>query len=465
MSFAKLSLGTGLWIAVMACAYQTTIYGIWAGICAILKRRFGLSWIITGPLCMACLEATLPFMFKMYLGIIAWRMWPMMQIAEIGGPPAVSGLIILVNLVLGEFILARIHHQSQHVATKIGAVVFILLLSAGWIRGMHIESVSKQSPQLNVGLLQPNFGIVSINERKLRGFQYIKALQKAMVKMAKKDVDLIIWPESSWPYPFNRTMKKEFYLKHPYALRPNEKNRLLFGSLTYTNESDVVYNSAILIAKNGNVAGYYHKNRLVPFGENIPLADIFPNTVERIRKRLPEWPDIVRGESPQLLIDGNLRIAPLICSEDIEMDYVHHMARLKPNLLVSIANDAWFEDSAATRQHLALAAFRAVETRRDLVRDTNTGISAIVDALGRVKLEGPLVHVPINDPQSPTLLTGEVSLLNIFALAPYTVRYFPWACFLAMVIIILSRIKWVEVISPLYDFQKRKRKKRQKRKK
>lgn len=79
----------------------------------------------------------------------------------------------------------------------------------------------------------------------------------------------------------------------------------------------------------------------------------------------------------------------MICSEDIEPDYVGQLARSKPNQLVAIISDGWFGESAAPHQHLALATFRAVELRRDVVRATNTGVSAIVDAVGRVRVEGP----------------------------------------------------------------------------
>jgi hypothetical protein len=79
-------------------------------------------------------------------------------------------------------------------------------------------------------------------------------------------------------------------------------------------------------------------------------------------------------------------------------------------------SDGWFGESAAPHQHLALAAFRAVELRRDFVRSTNTGVSAIIDAVGRVTLEGPLYGLPVDQPKDqPTLLMGEVALLEVRA--------------------------------------------------
>lgn len=108
------------------------------------------------------------------------------------------------------------------------------------------------------------------------------------------------------------------------------------------------------------------------------------------------------------------------------MDYVHKIARQKPNLLVSIASDAWFGESGAPVHHLA--------------RATNTGVSAIVDALGRIKLEGPLVNAAKNSLQPPTLLTGDVSLMEIHTIGPYIIKFFPLICLLALLIAVVFSI-------------------------
>jgi len=82
---------------------------------------------------------------------------------------------------------------------------------------------------------------------------------------------------------------------------------------------------------------------------------------------------------------GDWRIATPICYETIRPDYVRRLVRSTgANLLVSLSNDGWFGDSPEPRIHLVLARFRAIEQRRYLVRATNTGMSAIVDPLGRL---------------------------------------------------------------------------------
>lgn len=432
--FAHLSWIVSLGLTILACGYQAIIYALWALTCSFLNRRLGLSWIISGPLCIVLIESAVPFLFKMYLAILVWRAWPMMQVAEIGGPPAVSALIVLANLVLAEIILARNRRRHLIPAAKAGVAVFILVIAIGWFRAIYVDNIRNDAPKLNIGLLQPNFGIVSAKERALNGAKYVKSLQKATAKLAKQEVDIIVWPESSWPYLFDRKIEKEYPSGHPWELRGDFKGRLFFGTLTHEFGGSSIYNSAVLLSEAGEIKGVYDKHLLVPFGEFIPFKERFPEAARRCRERLPEWPEITRGESQALLVDKDLRIGSLICSEDLEMNFTHSVAMMKPNLLVSIASDAWFGDGAAARQHLAMAAFRAVETRRDFARGTNTGVSAIVDALGRVQLEGPLMDVPINKPLEPILLNGEVALLDVFAFGPYAVRFFPGLCMILLII-------------------------------
>ncbi|MCP4113709.1 MAG: apolipoprotein N-acyltransferase [Desulfobacteraceae bacterium] len=440
-NFASLSLISSLGLTIAICAYQSLVFAVWAGICSLLFCKWGLSWLLTGPLCIVLAEAALPFIFKLYLSVTIWRAWPLIQAAELGGPPAVSALIVLGNLVAAETVLAISKHCWPGSAVKLGALVFIFVLALGWIRAEHIATIRRKASVLKVGLVQPNFGIVSIKERKNNGDKYIRALRQATSGLAGQKSELIIWPESSWPYLFDRQMKHEYPPGHPWELRPGKKTKLVFGTLSHTFGGTDIYNSAVFLSETGLIAGKHDKVCLVPFAEYIPFSETFPEAAKRCRANLPLWPDIVPGEFPKVLSDGKLRIGSLICSEDIDMNFVHKIALQKPNLLVSLINDAWFGGSAAPRQHLALAVFRAVETRRELVRSTNTGVSAIIDALGRVQSEGPLIDASRNKPRQVTTLAGNVALLETFALGPYTIRFFPYGCLLILAAAIIGTRK------------------------
>jgi apolipoprotein N-acyltransferase len=182
---------------------------------------------------------------------------------------------------------------------------------------------------------------------------------------------------------------------------------LLFGVVTSRpDESDPAasrdFNSALLVDADGTVRGRYDKNLLLLFGEYLPLADTFPF----LRKWLPEAGDFTPGRDVSVLSSGDARLGVLICYEGILPAFTRRVARLDPNLLVNLTNDAWFGRTAEPDLHMQLAAFRAVEHRRFFVRSTNTGVSVVVDPVGRV-----LHRTSLSDPESfvadTVLLEGE----------------------------------------------------------
>ena len=145
-----------------------------------------------------------------------------------------------------------------------------------------------------------------------------------------------------------------------------------------------VFNRALLLDPSGNTAGHYDKEHLVPFGEYVPewlnwnfLADL-----------LQEVGVYTPGRSAAPLVHEDLRLGMLICYEAVFPWLAQARVEQGANVLVDISNDGWFGRSPAALQHLYLASLRAVEQGRWLLRGTNTGISAIIDARGRVTVRG-----------------------------------------------------------------------------
>jgi apolipoprotein N-acyltransferase len=372
-----------------------------------------------------------PMLFPWNLGITVWRAWPLLQVAELGGPTAVSALLVLVNLTLAELWLARSRREPVGRAVRTASLVATGVLAVGLIRAGHVAWLRARAPHLRVGVVQPDLGIVSAEDRKLHGQEYVERLRASTDELGQRGAQLVVWSESAFPFLFDRGLEREFAPSHPWALRSTYKGSLLIGALTHTfGEGADVYNSALLVAPDGRIAGRYDKVRLMPFGEYIPLADRFPDWAARMRKRMPDASDIVPGTSSAVLEDGALRVAPMICYEDILPETGQDVGQRspRPNLLVTLANHAWFGASLAPREALALATLRSIELRRDLVRATNTGVSSLGDALGRVQEEGPLLDVPRDRPEPPQLLLGDVALVDAFAVGPYGAPVFPYAC-------------------------------------
>jgi len=195
----------------------------------------------------------------------------------------------------------------------------------------------------------------------------------------KHNRDCVIWPETATPFFFQDAREYQ-----PLVLSiPGKTNAfLLFGSPSYTVEKGKVnhHNSAYLASLSGEIVGKYDKIHLVPFGEYIPLSNLlfFIGSLGEGIGDFKSGKEIFNFSLPQ----GKFGV--LICFEIIFPDLCRQFAKKGANFLVTITNDAWFGRTSAPYQHLAIAAFRAVENRVFIARAANTGISAFIDPKGKI---------------------------------------------------------------------------------
>ena len=146
------------------------------------------------------------------------------------------------------------------------------------------------------------------------------------------------------------------------------------------------YNSAFIFAADGQLVGRYDKIHLVPFGEYIP----FQNLLTFAHKLTGRVSSFTRGSDHRVFVldtqnGGRHRYGVFICYEAVFADEVRQLARNGAEVLVNISDDGWYGDTSAPWQHLNMARMRAVENRRWLLRDTNTGVTAAIDPYGRVR--------------------------------------------------------------------------------
>jgi apolipoprotein N-acyltransferase len=131
----------------------------------------------------------------------------------------------------------------------------------------------------------------------------------------------------------------------------------------------------------GAGTGVYHKQRLVPFGEYVPLEAQLRGLIQFFDLPMSSFSPGPSGQKP--LAAGAYRVAPFICYEIVYGDLVGRSAR-DAELLITISNDSWFGDSIGPWQHLQIAQMRGRENGRYVLRATNNGISAIIDHQGRI---------------------------------------------------------------------------------
>jgi len=202
--------------------------------------------------------------------------------------------------------------------------------------------------------------------------------------------DLVVWPESPAPFIENDVTFKQAIQSIAIATQAP----LVVGGIgTDFSQQDNAwrdYNSAFVVEADGKMVGRYDKIHLVPFGEYIP----FQNLLTFAHKLTGRVSSFTRGrEHTVFQLDtqsgGRHRYGVFICYEAVFADEVRELARNGAEVLVNISDDGWYGDTSAPWQHLNMARMRAVENRRWLLRDTNTGVTAAIDPYGRVRQSIP----------------------------------------------------------------------------
>lgn len=212
--------------------------------------------------------------------------------------------------------------------------------------------------------------------------------------------DLVVWPETATPFhpqdpgPLSERLRRE-------AGRWGVP--LLFGAPAYAPPTVerpvyVLHNRAYLLDDLG-LGPWYDKEHLVPFGEYVPLGQWLPF----LTKLVPGDYEFAPSPATAPLPLGTTRLGVLICYEAIFPELAWARVRQGAGILVNLSNDAWFGDTAAPRQHLALAVLRAVEAQRAVFRATNTGITAAIGPDGRIIAQAPSFTATVLTARLPVL--------------------------------------------------------------
>ncbi|RKY35553.1 MAG: apolipoprotein N-acyltransferase [Candidatus Omnitrophota bacterium] len=288
----------------------------------------------------------------------------LIQIVNLLGVWPVSFLIVLFNVVLFNFLEKRKLSQSL-----LSLLVFLFLLSSFFFYGYSsLKRPSFKDKSSLVSLVQPNIA----QEKKWQTIYYQEIKDKLVFLLRQAPPgSLVIFPEASWPYSAGKDFAELKLLAKTF------KRDILMGVVEKSEEN--YFNTAVLISKQGRFSKY-RKLKLVPFGEYIPLRR-FLSFISVVNS----FGDISAGKEVVLLNYKNLRIATLICFEDLFPDLVRDFVRKGANVLVNITNDAWFKGYPQVIQHLQPAVFRAIEERRYLLRAANTGISCIISPQGEIE--------------------------------------------------------------------------------
>lgn len=312
------------------------------------------------------------------LGVSQYASPALIQIAEWGGVYIVSACIVWMNTALFITLHQYIHGIRARKYRPHGELMLGLLpLALSVAYGLHIlfnPAPLRQS--VSVALVQPN--IPQTEKWDQEKDQEIRDHLEELTEMAVRlgGIDLVIWPETALP-DFVRVSRPSHALVKQMA---GLGTPLLTGSMdiSFSETGRTYFNSSLLYGTNGNIIAKYDKQHLVPFGEYVP----FPRFM---KKFTPVEVDFKGGTESMLFpLQGKASFSVLICFEDTVAPLAVNAVRNGARWLVNQTNDAWFDPSAQSEQHLAHAVFRCVENRIPMARCCNTGITCTIDAYGNV---------------------------------------------------------------------------------
>lgn len=409
-----------------------------------LDRMTGWPLLVTVPLVWTALEFIRSFLFTgfawYFLGHTQHRFLAVIQIADVGGVYCVTFVLAMVNAWLAECLMrlpeiqrafrlmqapsSRTYGRPTGTSCLGQAVVPAGLVAVTLLYGVWRLSEHEFRAGPRVALLQGNLDQRIRNDAaSAQGGQ--KSLEAVAVHYAglcgiarELKPDLIVWPETSYPHYWSESSPKLSFNQKPEDFREHEAfirkhlrefvrmtpgNHLLgMNSKTRDEENEERrWVSAVLLQADGHIGGRYDKIHRVPFGEYVPFMDWLP-----FMKNFAPYDEdysVHAGSKLTRLKISNKGIehtfGVLICYEDTDpflaRQYGRHHADGPPvDFLVNMSNDGWFDGSSEHEEHLAISRFRAIETRRAMVRAVNMGISAVIDSNGRVQLPAEIAKPP-----------------------------------------------------------------------
>ena len=309
----------------------------------------------------------------------------LIQAADLVGVYGFSFLVVLANVALVWLVMYRDRKWLAVVPAVVTATLVALCLAYG---SAALRGWDALQPDYRVAMLQGN---LSIDEPQSQlKWKYIQGYLGMADKAAAAKPDLLVLPEAPAPviYQFDADYRETLS-----ALARRYPLGLIFNNISYREvEGTQRYcNSAFFLDGRGAEVGRYDKIHLVPFGEYIPLQKIFffSQTISRDVGNF--YPG---GRYQTVALQGRV-LSALICFEAVFPELSREFVRRGSQLIVNLTNDAWYGDSSAPYQHLTMARWRAIESRRYLLRAANSGISAVITPGGRIESQTALLRQDI----------------------------------------------------------------------
>ena len=384
-TYGQMPLPLSLVALLLLCGVLAGYSAVFAGLLVAGRRWLRYPWGIE-PLVAAGLWTALEFLRTYLFSGFPWLLLGYSQyqqptvrlLAAATGVYGISALLVLVNGTLAGMLRRCLGARGQAAWWRatllpVGLATLAVLATIGYARLLWRDPTGGAA--IRVGLLQGN---IDQSLKWDRSYQtatldiYGRLVRRAAVEKP----DLIIWPETAVPF----FLRRETDLSDRVFRLAAETGIPMLVGTPDVGEDGRIYNTAFLIGGTGQIQRRYDKRHLVPFGEYVPLHQIF----FFLDKLVVGIGELGRGHRATVFSLDKARFSVVICYEVIFPAEVREFIRDGAEFQVNITNDAWFGRSGAPYQHLAMAALRAVENGTYLIRAANTGVSAVIAPTGEI---------------------------------------------------------------------------------
>jgi apolipoprotein N-acyltransferase len=361
------------------------------------------------------------------------------RIATVTGVYGVSFEIMVVNAALAAAFLLRRDKRKPLLLAALGAAV--VLQATRWISPPPVPTDrTALLVQQNIPILEGADWTKEYFDGTLRDLSWISLSaaglnpQNPNSGAKPQHPNLIAWPESPAPFYSNDPVFRDAVAN----LAREADTWVIVGNLGVGSGGPMperaapVYNSASLVSPSGDWVARYSKVHLVPFGEYVPFRRLF-SFAGGLTEQVGTF---TAGHSREPLQADGTKLGVFICYESIFPDEVRQFAANGAQVFVNISNDGWYGDSGAYAQHLEQARMRAVENRRWLLRDTNTGVTASIDPYGRIVATVPR--------KVRTVLQAPYALTNVTTFYTLHGDWFAYLCAIISVVALFTRLLFRE---------------------
>ncbi len=391
------------------------------------------------------IERIWPMIFPWHLGYsLLYSRLEVSQLAEFIGFQGLSTLLFLLNAVFATGLWMMKNHKTKAWITIFGGIlIFFGLNFAGWIVRPDLKSdrsLNALIVQANIGQLDKIAGDLGNKNSKPQEGQLQKLIQKKYIDLTQEglarhpETQVIVWPETALPDYYDIE-----FLSRPRQLELRSqiatwKKALITGAYSRDLVNQKVFNALFVFNDEGNLAApAYRKSELLAFGEYLPLGETFPV----LYQLMPFVSSFGRGPGPEIkafTVNGDtFKAAPQICYESLSDHFSRKAALLGTDFHVNITNDSWFGKTVEPFQHGTMNWARAIETRKPLIRATNTGQSSIVLQDGKIVLLSPLEQEWYGAAIIPLIDAGPTFFMKY--------GYLDWVLYLMILLVLIGRLR------------------------